>query len=547
MADLRDDYGSVEHYPKGSAERFPLPEDPRSIWIKSEPGERFPELEGNLRVDVAIVGGGITGLTAAALLKRAGKKVAVIEARCIAGGESGRTTAHLTEHPDVRWKSLLRDFGYERASLVWESSRAAITLLERMIAMRGLSCGFRRVPAYLYTERNEGVAALEEELDAMKKLGIPATLVRGAIPLPFRVAGALRFDQQAQFHVRQYLLPLAREIDGDGSHVLENTRALEIDERRAPHVVTRRGTIQADDVIVATNVPINNRVLLQTKIAHYRTYAIGALLDGPVPEGLYWDDEQPYHYVRGQRVGDHNYLIAGGEDHRTGETHDTCARFRELAAWTSIRFPVRSIEYRWSGQVIEPVDGLPYIGRNAFAEHVWEATGFSGTGMSGGTMAAMLLADAILGRKSRWLEIYAATRITPLVSAKHYLRQNVAFPKHFVADRLKRDSQGIDALPPGSGGLTHVNGRKVAAYRDLDGELHVLSPVCTHLRCLVEFNSAEKSWDCPCHGSRFDIDGAVLNGPAVRPLEVLSRRKSDAAHRAELDAQSSGSQSAGDE
>lgn len=499
-----------------------IPDDPRSLWLRTAPAPEFPRLDGDVHVDVAIVGGGITGLTAATLLKANGLTVAVAEARRVATGESGNTTAHLTECTDGRVHPLVRHFGKDGARSVWHAGRAAIHLIEDLVARHDIACGFRFVPGYLYTERQEGVAELEEEYAATRELGIEVKLVREDVPLPYRVAAALRYEGQARFHVRKYLIPLAQVIPGEGSHLFEETRALEV-RQDPPRVVTEFGVIHARDVIVATNAPVNNLVFLQTKMAHYRSYAIGARMRGPAPDGLFWDDEEPYHYVRSHSMDGETVLIVGGEDHRTGQEDDTRQRFERLAAWAAERFPLQAIDYRWSGQIIEPVDGLPYIGRNSLSEHVWEATGFSGTGMTFGTVAAILLRDLILGRDNPWRELFSATRVTPIASAAAYVKENAAFPVHFVRDRLTHSSTDVGALGRGEGGILHPPGAKgrVAVFRDEAGRLHCLSPICSHLRCIGEFNRAEKTWDCPCHGSRFDVEGRVLNGPATHGLEKV--------------------------
>jgi glycine/D-amino acid oxidase-like deaminating enzyme/nitrite reductase/ring-hydroxylating ferredoxin subunit len=503
-----------------------LPDATEPLWISTEPGRPFPRLERDLEVDVAIVGGGITALTAATLLARAGRRVAVLEARRIARGESGHTTAHLTAYPDAGLSKLIQRFGAEQAAEVWRAGLHAIRHVEQGVAASGIDCAFRRVPGFRYTERESGLGELDQELEAARRVGAAVRRVEDDVPMP-RARAALRFDDQAQFHPRRYLLALAEALPGRGSEVFEETRAIEVeDDESAPTVTTEHGRVRARDVIVAANVPVNNRVWLQTKIAHYRTYAIAARLATSVPrelEALFWDDHDPYHYVRTHREAGSTLLIVGGEDHRTGQEPDTHARFDELLAWTAERFPVASVEHKWSGQIIEPVDGLPYIGRNSFSEHVWEATGYSGNGMTFGTLAGLLLADRILGRvtNAAWDELFDATRITPLASGWTYVEENVDFPVRFIGDRLKREPTQLSELARGDGSLFTIAGRKVAVHRDVTGELHALSPVCTHLRCLVEFNRAEKTWDCPCHGSRFDATGEVLNGPATRPLDKI--------------------------
>lgn len=498
-----------------------LPAESRSPWMDARPAPGFAPLDGEITVDVAIVGGGITGLTAAILLSEAGKTVALVEARRIAQGESGLTTAHLTAYPDAGMRALVDHFGKDKARTAWEAGASAIDRIEQLIVKRGILCDFQRLPAFLYTESATGAAALEDELAACKEAGVPASLAREGLPGPQPMMAALRFDGQAQMHPREYLVPLARALVRNGGHVFEETRALQVVEDPSPRVITEHGVIHARDVIVATNAPMNNVVALQTKIAHYRTYAIGARITGPAPKGLFWDDLDPYHYVRTHRIGGADLLIVGGEDHRTGQEHDTNERYRALMAWASERFPIGEVEYRWSGQIVEPVDGLPYIGHNSFSEHVWEATGYSGNGMTFGTVAGHVLSELVQGRPNPWGDLFEATRITPVASAVEYIKENASTFYHLVKDRLAIDPTGIHKLPRGEGGIFNVRMRRIAAYRDHKGELHTLSPVCSHLKCIVDFNKAEKTWDCPCHGSRYDIDGQVLNGPATHALEKI--------------------------
>jgi nitrite reductase/ring-hydroxylating ferredoxin subunit len=276
---------------------------------------------------------------------------------------------------------------------------------------------------------------------------------------------------------------------------------------------------------VAAHVPISNRVLLHTKLAAYRSYAIAArIASGSAPRGLFWDTEDPYHYTRVQNVGRGTYLIVGGEDHKTGTAEETGECYVRLDEYTRARFPIERIGYRWSGQVIEPVDGLPYIGRNAMSSHLHVATGYSGNGMTFSTLAGMILSDQILGRENKYTDLYSATRITPVASAVDYVTENVDFPKYLVLDRLTRadvEEGTSESVRPGEGGIFTVNGKKAAICRDREGRLHQLSPVCTHLGCDVRWNDAEATWDCPCHGSRFGPDGRVINGPATVDLSRL--------------------------
>ena len=347
-------------------------------------------------------------------------------------------------------------------------------------------------------------------------------------PLPFLNVGALRFDDQATFHPRSYLQGLERAFVGLGGQIFEDTQVVAIDEGDLCRVISDRGVVVARSVIVAAHVPIVNRVLLHAKIAAYRTYVVGIDLGGDagVADGLYWDMAEPYHYIRPQAIGGRRYLIVGGEDHKVGEADDTSAPFERLETYVRLYFrrEVAATDYRWSGQIVTSADGLPYVGRNSLSQNVYVATGYGGNGITQGTLAAMIISDEICGLENPLGELLAATRIKPLASAGAVLSETLDYPKHLLTDRLPGSidggTQALTAIEPGEGKVLSLAGERLAVYRNGNGQLSALSPVCTHLGCLVHWNTTEKSWDCPCHGSRFDPQGRVLNGPAVAALEA---------------------------
>jgi glycine/D-amino acid oxidase-like deaminating enzyme/nitrite reductase/ring-hydroxylating ferredoxin subunit len=490
-----------------------------SLWRGTHPVGGFAPLPGNLSTDVAIVGGGISGLTAALILTRAGKRVALLERDRIGSGETGNTTSHLTEAVDRRYQRLHRDFGEEGARLVAQSSRDAIDWIEALVREAGIDCGFARVPGYLYTEREKDIASLADELDAARRAGC-AVEWTDQVPLPFRTCGAVRWDGQGQLHATAYLDGLLKEAITQGLQLYENTRVLGVHEDDPCRIDTDRGTVRAAHVFVAAHVPVNNRVLLHTKIAAYRSYAIAAQVASDAG-GLFWDTDDPYHYTRTQLVNGQTYLIVGGEDHRTGEKIDTDACYERLVAYARERFGVTSAQFRWSGQIVEPVDGLPFIGRNAVSQRVYVATGYAGNGMTFGTLAGTMIGDLILDRANPYSELYDATRIKPLSAAYEYVKENLAFPTRLITDRLtslNAQDRAVQSLRPGEGGVFDSDEGKVAVCRDRQNVMHACSAVCTHLGCDVAWNGAEQTWDCPCHGSRFSPDGVVLNGPAVSDL-----------------------------
>jgi glycine/D-amino acid oxidase-like deaminating enzyme/nitrite reductase/ring-hydroxylating ferredoxin subunit len=490
-----------------------------SLWMEDTELPAYPRLPGDLDTDVVVVGAGIAGLTASLLLRRAGKRVVLIEARRVGHGETGHTTAHLTEMLDAHYHVIESKFGHEGARLVAESSRAAIDRIESLVRELGVDCGFERVPGYLYAEDEKQRSDLEKELESLRRVGADVAWVE-SFPLSIRVDGAIRVERQAQLHPLDYLRALAAQLVSSGGQIFEGTTMLEVDEGRPCRVSTTRGVVTAEQVLVLTNAPVSTRVALHTKVAAYRTYAVAARMEKPFPAGLFWDMQEPYHYTRTQRTRSGSFLIVGGEDHKTGKKKETGECFDRLREYAATRFGIADIAHRWSGQVLEPVDGLPFIGRNPGARHVHVATGFSGTGMTFGTLAAMILSDAVLGVENPWAKLYEATRVKPLAQAREFLAENVDFPAHLVTDRLVRGEAGsIDQVARGEGRLLRSGRKMIAVYRDEAGTVHARSAVCTHLGCHVQWNQGERSWDCPCHGSRFDVDGVVLNGPAVKGLE----------------------------
>jgi glycine/D-amino acid oxidase-like deaminating enzyme/nitrite reductase/ring-hydroxylating ferredoxin subunit len=492
-----------------------------SYWIDTTPRTDYPVMPGNTSVDVAVLGGGITGLTAAVLLKRLGKTVAVIESRRIAEGITGHTTAKVSSQHELIYDQLIQKHGENMARIYAEANEAAIDRIEAFVNEKGLDCDFRRLPAFVYTESEEYLGQLEAEVEAAQRVGLPASFVEEA-PLPFPVVGAMRFDNQAQFHIRKYLLPLAEEVPGEGSHLFENTRALDVKEDLQCRVQTNKGRVIAKDVIVATHIPFTFKGAYWGKSYPQREYGIAARIGSTeVSEGMSINAESPTRSVRtASRDGEENTLIVVGETHKTGEEPDTEQRYRNLEEWARERFGVEDFINRWSAQDYYSFDGLPYIGVDSGSQHIYIATAFAAWGMTNGTAAAMLLSDLIAGKENKWAEVYDSTRIASLATAST-AKEGIAQAAHLVKDRFK-GAGGVADVAPGEGKIVGRAGDQTAVYRNPQGEVHAVSARCTHLGCIVAWNPAETSWDCPCHGSRFSVDGDVLQGPAVRDLEKKS-------------------------
>jgi glycine/D-amino acid oxidase-like deaminating enzyme/nitrite reductase/ring-hydroxylating ferredoxin subunit len=495
-----------------------------SYWIETTPETSYPSLQEDISVDVAIIGGGITGITAGTLLKREGKTVALLDSKRIVHGATGYTTGKVTAGHGAVYADLQDNFGAEGARIYAESNNAAVDRVAKFVEEDGIDCDFERKANYVYAGSNQEVAALKAEVEAERRAGLPVSLV-DETPLPYWIAAAIRLENQAQFHPRKYLLALAATIPGDGSHVFEETIATDVKNGEPCVVETDRGVVRARDVILATHLPFEDSGLFFAKAHPHRSYAVAAPLDeAKAPDGMFINSGIPTRSVRTIRDGERLLIQVGGQGHKPGEEEDTPARYEALEEFLKENWPdAGASEYRWSTQDYMSVDRVPYIGRlRRTSKHVYAATGYSKWGMTSGTLAGLLLTDRILERENPWADLYDAKRIKPKASFKRFLSGNASVGRHFVADRLKRaEPTEPESLAHGEGGILRVRGRKRAAYRDDAGTLHILSPVCTHRYCHVAWNPAERSWDCPCHGSRYSGEGDVIQGPAVKPLKRL--------------------------
>ena len=503
-----------------------------SLWFDTVHPLDTPRLESDAGADVCVIGAGIAGLTTAYLLAREGKSVLVLDARGVGAGETAMTSAHLSNEIDATFKEIHRLHGPDGARLACASHRSAIDTIDRIAHDEAIDCRLERVNGYLFLGEGQKPRELDDELEAARLAGAQVVRLPQADVSGFKSGPCLRFAAQAQFHPLRYLHGLAQACARRGVRIFSSTRAVAVTGGSEAVVRTERGhTVRAQAAVVATNAPFTDLVAIHSKQAPYHTYAIGArVASGAITPALYWDTEDPYHYVRLHRSSDRelggdndapvDILIVGGEDHKAGQASDAEARFTRLERWMREHFPAAGdVEFRWSGQVMESVDGLAFIGRNPLdTGNVYVATGDSGMGMTHGTIAGMLLTDLILRRDNPWTELYDPGRVRS-GAALEWVKENLNVALQYTAWLSRGDVDSVDQITPNNGAIIVEHGRKIAVFRDEKGTLHRRSAVCPHFGCIVAWNPAAATWDCPCHGSRFDRFGAVMHGPSPRDLD----------------------------
>jgi glycine/D-amino acid oxidase-like deaminating enzyme/nitrite reductase/ring-hydroxylating ferredoxin subunit len=487
----------------------------------------FPKVAEPLDVDVAVVGAGLTGTTAALLLQEAGCRVALIERGRVGGIDTGCTTAHITPVTDARLAELASKFGKERARAVWEAGWSALQQIHDIADSNDIDCEFTWVPGFFHVSAgtegaqfDKAVDIIKEEVELANELGFDAEYLER---IPVVGTPGMRVDHQATFHPRRYLRGVLELLKQRGAEIFEQSEVVVEDDKA--HAGGHE--VRAKWIVLATHTPLQGRqsilraLTLQTKLALYTSYVVRARLEESVNPALFWDTADPYNYARIDRVDEQTYIIAGGADHKTGQTDDPEAGYRAVQAWLARFGGEATVTHRWSGQVLETPDGLPIIG--PVANHQFVATGYAGNGMTFGTLAAMMARDAVIGRVNPWTDLFAADRSVLLRAPFAYLIENVDYPYYLVRDRVAgRHTRPLRALSRNSGDIVTVDGTTVAAYRDSHGKLTTLNPTCTHLGCRVRWNRTDKVWDCPCHGSRFQPTGEVLAGPAESPLQPVS-------------------------
>jgi glycine/D-amino acid oxidase-like deaminating enzyme/nitrite reductase/ring-hydroxylating ferredoxin subunit len=510
-----------------------MPSD-HSLWVNTANPARSEPLQENARADVCVVGAGIAGMTTAYLLAREGRSVIVLDDGCVGCGQTGVTTAHLAYEIDSLYKEIVRLHGREGARLAYHSHRAAIDRIEAIVQLEEIDCDFKRVSGYLFPAEGHGSKEIDQELDAARIAGAVVQRLDAAPVRGFYSGACLHFPRQAQIHPLKYLNGVAAAFGRLGGRLHTGTRASSVAGGKPLVVQTTEGRqVTADAAVIATNVPFNDRLAIHTKQAPYHTYVIAArTAPGAITHALYWDTDDPYHYARlhtvtnaqlgGENSEQVDILIVGGEDHKAGQAQDAERRFGNLESWMRGKFPAaREIEFRWSGQVMESQDGLAFIGRNPMDEdNVYVVTGDSGQGMTHGTIAGILLTDLIAGRANPWADLYDPSRIRS-GAATEFVKENLNVAAQYASWLTGGEVSSVDQIPPNSGAIVREGLLKVAVFRDETGDVHRRSAVCTHLGCIVAWNPAASTWDCPCHGSRFDPKGTVINGPAATDLKPV--------------------------
>jgi glycine/D-amino acid oxidase-like deaminating enzyme/nitrite reductase/ring-hydroxylating ferredoxin subunit len=504
-------------------------------WTDSASLPTFSTIDRDIDVDVAVIGGGITGLTTAYLLLSAGKSVAILERGRCASIDTGHTTAHLTMVTDTRLSELVSRFGRSHAQAVWDAGLAAIDQIDAIVRANDIDCAFEWVDGYLHAPNGESNSQRADEFrneaSLARDLEFDAAFVE---PVPFSGGPGIRFVDQARFHPLKYLAGLANAIRAKGGAIYEQSGAEEFLENPL-RVKANSRRVRCRDIVIASHNPLVGvagalrSTVFQTKLALYTSYVIaGRVRRGRVPDALFWDTNNPYQYLRIDPQREHDLVILGGEDHKTGQASDTNACHTSLEQALLKKIPEIVLTHRWSGQVIETPDGLPYIGK--MADHQYAATGFAGNGMTFGTLAAIMIADAIQGRRNPWAELFDPGRAAIRHGLWDYLKENTDYPYYMMRRSvgIGDEPRSLRAVKPGQGKIVQQNGDRVAAYRRPDGSLTLLSATCTHMGCIVGWNDAERTWDCPCHGSRFTAEGEVISGPAQAPLPARSVASSDA-------------------
>jgi glycine/D-amino acid oxidase-like deaminating enzyme/nitrite reductase/ring-hydroxylating ferredoxin subunit len=487
----------------------------RTYWNETAEVPSFPALAGDVEADVAIIGGGIVGITTARLLKDQGLRVAVIEARWVGRQVTGKSTAKMSSQHGIHYQTLEQKFGEDKARLYAQAQEAGIRRIGELARQYGIEADIEPRPAYVYTQDESYVSQIEKEVEVARRLGLPAHLDRGDIGLPFEVLAAMRWDDQAQFHPVKYVAGLAATIPGEGSHIFEGSRAIDWEPTR---VVTDRGTVTARHVVMATHIPLG-QVGMYYAMAYPHAEPVIAAPIGRVPPGMYKNAEKPGRSIRTHRHEGKTWGIVAGTSFKPGHPDEEQEYIKDIERWLTEHFEAGPVEYRWINEDYSSMDSAPYVGWSSKGgDGYLVATAFAAWGISNGTAAAMIIADLVAGRDNPWLPVFDASRVKPVAGAKEFAKENLSVATHLVSGYLSRKPKDYDELEPGHAAIMKVDGDNVAAFKDEQGRVHAVSAVCTHMGCLVGWNATDRTWDCPCHGSRFELSGEVIHGPATKPL-----------------------------
>lgn len=492
-----------------------------SCWQEMPVYQSNNRFSPNTEYDVVIAGAGITGITTALLLQTAGKNCLVTEARNIGFGTTGGTTAHLNTMLDTPYYTIEKNFSEAAARQVYQGTQEAIELIRRHIGAYSISCTFEEKTGYLFSPSKDLDEELKKIVDSAQKTGVEMDYTdHNPVPIPF--TSVARFSGQAQFNPVQYVYALAKAFEAAGGVILQDNPVKEVKEEDQLQVHTERGIIKTKNVVYATHTPPGVN-LLHLRLVPWRSYAMAVRISGEYPDAVVYDTLDPYHYFRTQEIDGIKYLVAGGEDHKTGHEENAESSFLKLEAYLRKYFDLEEVTWKWSSQFYEAVDGLPYIGHFPMhPDNIYAATGFGGNGMIYGTLSAIILRDLITTGKSEYEKLFDPNRIKPIAGFKEFVSAAADVVGNLVSKPFNAEKiDGLADLAPGEGKIVKYEGHKLALYKDENGHIHGISSTCNHLGCSISWNSAEKSWDCPCHGSRFNVDGEMITGPATKDQQRI--------------------------
>lgn len=494
---------------------------PQSYWMASIQQPDYPVLDDDIKVDIAIVGGGIVGITTAYMLKKQGVNAVILEADHILQGTTGHTTAKITSQHELIYSKLKKQMGEELAKQYADANETSIKTIEKIICENNIECDYVPQSAYVYTQDDKYLEQINEEVETAASLGIKASFVE-EIPFSIPIKGAVRFDDQAQFHPLKFLHPLARKLNDDSVQIFEQSRVVDIEEADNYILTTNHGKkVTAEKVIIASHYPFYNKHgLYFGRLYPDRSYALAIKAKEKYPGGMYINIEDPARSLRSIKTEHGELIIVGGDHHKTGQGEDTSLHYEALIDFANSIFTVEDYPYRWSTQDCMTLDGVPYVGHfTSKTPNLYIATGFGKWGMTNSIAAATILSDLIVKGDNPWKDVYNPSRQTIAASTKSFVVENLNVAKELIGGKISPAPSDVD-IKPGEGKVIEINGEKAGAYRDEQGTLHIVDTTCTHMGCELSWNSAEKTWDCPCHGSRFTYEGDIVEGPTVAPLKA---------------------------